>query len=95
VIIVCAPAHPAPNAPRTSDVSSTHDRALETRAPRDFPQEQYMKLPLWRRRREEELEEEIQSHLQMAIRVNTGINRNRGSTRIIRVDPRIQPVSGR
>src|SRR5262245_25965220 len=27
-----------------------------------------MKLPLWRRRREEELEEEIQSHLQMAIR---------------------------
>jgi putative ABC transport system permease protein len=27
-----------------------------------------MKLPLWRRRREEELEEEIQSHLHMAIR---------------------------
>jgi putative ABC transport system permease protein len=27
-----------------------------------------MKLPLWRRRREEELEEEIQSHLRMAIR---------------------------
>jgi hypothetical protein len=28
-----------------------------------------MKLPLWlRRRREEELEEEIRSHLQMAIR---------------------------
>ena len=27
-----------------------------------------MKFPLWRRRREEELEEEIQSHLQMAIR---------------------------
>ena len=27
-----------------------------------------MKLPLWRRRREEELEEEIQCHLQMAIR---------------------------
>jgi hypothetical protein len=36
--------------------------------PYHFPQEQYMKLPLWRRRREEELEEEIQSHLQMAIR---------------------------
>src|SRR5262245_18590590 len=37
--------------------------------PRGFPQEQYMKLPLWRRRRrEEELEEEIQSHLRMAIR---------------------------
>jgi hypothetical protein len=27
-----------------------------------------MKFPFWRRRREEELEEEIQSHLQMAIR---------------------------
>src|SRR5262245_22480902 len=27
-----------------------------------------MKFPLWRRRREEELEEEIQSHLRMAIR---------------------------
>jgi hypothetical protein len=38
------------------------------RVPMDFPQEQYMKFPLWRRRREEELEEEIQSHLQMAIR---------------------------
>src|SRR5215475_11145385 len=31
-----------------------------------------MKLPLWRRRREEELEEEIQSHLQMAIRDRMG-----------------------
>jgi len=34
-----------------------------------FPQERSMKLPLWRRRRrEEELEEEIQAHLEMAKR---------------------------